>query len=263
MKNFSVDDLIVLYEDNQIIVVVKPQNVPSCPDETKDPDMLSVVKEYVKKKANKTGDAFIGLVHRLDRPTGGVMVFAKTSKAAERLSEQIKNGDFDKEYYCVICGVPENKKGRLVNYLKKNEKLNKVEVVTLSEEGAKEAILEYEVKQIVKTYCLCKVHLETGRTHQIRVQMATIGCPLFGDQKYALNHPETFGLGKLALWATKISFIHPVIKDRRSFIVYPPTEDKPWKAFDVNRYLNIAMVSSPYDISKQKEILQDIEVEDE
>ena len=261
-NNFTYKDLVVVYEDNHIIVVLNPQNVPSQADETKDMDMLTAVKQYIKVKNNKPGEAYVGLVHRLDRPTGGVMVFAKTSKAAERLCEQIKDGEFEKEYYAVVCGEPKLSKDTLTNYLKKDEKNNKVELATMSEEGSKKAVLHYEVKESKKGYSLCKIALETGRSHQIRVQMAAIGCPLYGDQKYGLDHPETFKVGKLALWATKLSFNHPVQKDRRTFIVYPPVEEAPWKAFEVNRYLNIGVISNPYEISRQKENLASIATED-
>ena len=132
----------------------------------------------------------------------------------------------------------------------------------MSETGAKKAVLHYEVKEVVKGYALCKVTLETGRSHQIRVQMASIGCPLYGDQKYGIDHPETFKVGKLALWATRLSFNHPVQQDRRTFIVYPPVEEAPWKAFEVNRYLNIGVISNPYEVSRQKENLSTIATED-
>lgn len=143
------ENLDVIYEDNHIVVVVKPQNVPSQADESGDLDMLSMVKAYVKEKYNKPGEAYIGLVHRLDRPTGGIMVFARTSKAANRLSEQIKNGEFVKTYYCVTDGIPKESEGHLVNYLKKDD--NIVKIVPMSETGAKRAETIYKVLEVEKT----------------------------------------------------------------------------------------------------------------
>jgi len=134
----------ILYEDNHIIVVSKPQGVPSQPDESKDEDMLTKVKNYIKEKYNKPGEAFVGLVHRLDRPTGGAMVFAKTSKAASRLSEQMREGDFDKTYYAVVCGRPRDAKGKIVSFLKKDEKTNMAIIVPQTTNGAKRAELDYE-----------------------------------------------------------------------------------------------------------------------
>ena len=259
MENFSYKDLVVLYEDNHIIVVLKPQNVPSQQDETKDMDMLTAVKEYIKVKANKPGNVYVGLVHRLDRPTGGVMVFAKTSKAAERLCEQIKTGEFQKEYLCITCGVPKAKEGRLVHYLKKDEKNNIVNVVGMATDGAKKAILNYEVKEVVNGYALCKINLETGRSHQIRVQMASIGCPLYGDQKYG-GKKETFSR-PLALWAVKLTITHPTTKERCSYYIYPPTEEAPWKAFEVSRFLSVGAMDNPYFIVREQ--LKDIELDED
>lgn len=258
MERFSYKDLVVLYEDNHIIVVMKPQNVPSQQDETKDMDMLTAVKEYIKVNAKKPGNVYVGLVHRLDRPTGGVMVFAKTSKAAERLCEQMKNGEFEKEYLCITCAEPKEKSATLVNYLKKDEKNNIVNIVPMATDGAKKAILHYEVKEVVSGYALCKVILGTGRSHQIRVQMARIGCPLYGDQKYG-GKKETFSR-PLALWAVRLSFTHPVTKERRSFFVYPPTEDAPWKAFEVSRFLSVGVISTPYSLVKEQ--LKEIQVDE-
>ena len=261
MIEFTYKDLQVVYEDNHIIVVLKPQGVPSQSDKTNDVDMLSVVKEYIKVKANKPGNVYVGLVHRLDRPTGGVMVFAKTSKAAARLSEQFKNkdsGECEKEYFCVTCGVPKEKTKRLVHYLKKNERTNVSEIATLTTTGAQEAILDYEVKQVVGDYALCKVKIETGRHHQIRAQMAAIGCPISGDSKYGARAESL--TRPLALWAVKLTITHPTEKDRRTFIVYPPTEQAPWKAFEVSRFLNANAMDNPYSIVKEQ--LKDLQLDD-
>lgn len=219
----------VLYEDNHIIVVEKPHNIPTQEDETKDKDMLSLVKEYVKEKYNKTGNVYIGLVHRLDRPTGGVMVFARTSKAASRLSEQIRNHTLTKTYLTVTVGTPKERKYRLINYLLKNEKTNRVSIVPQLTTGAKEAILDYEVIESYKKYSLIKVNLITGRSHQIRVQFKNIGCPVFGDMKYGGE-----GMVKgynLALWCYELKFEHPTTREKMTFKAYPNEEQIPWKDF--------------------------------
>ena len=142
--NFTIDDVNILYEDNHVIVAVKPQNMPSVPDELGDADMHTVLKEYIKQKENKPGDAFLGVVHRLDRPTGGVMMFAKTSKAAERLTRAVKEREVEKKYLAVINGRLKSDRGTLVNWLRKNPSTNVVSVVTSLTEGAKEARLDYE-----------------------------------------------------------------------------------------------------------------------
>lgn len=259
MKNFDYKNLVVLYEDNHIIVVVKPQNVPSQADESKDMDMQTAIKKYLIEKYNKPGAAYLGLVHRLDRPTGGVMVFAKTSKAAERLCNQIKTGEFEKEYLCVTCGVPKNKQDTLVHYLAKDELNNKVSVVPMATEGAKKAVLHYDVLESFGGFSLLKVRLETGRSHQIRTQLSFIGCPLFGDVKYGANE-KSRGFN-LALWATKLTFIHPTTKEKQTFIVYPPVDENPWKQFEINKELQVGSIASSYsfhrDIENIKELLSD------
>jgi 23S rRNA pseudouridine1911/1915/1917 synthase len=174
----------IVYEDNHILVVVKPQNIPSQGDETGDPDMLTILKEYLKEKYGKEGDAFLGLVHRLDRVTGGVMVFAKTSKAAERLFDSMTEGDFEKKYMAVVNGTPKEKQNRLTHYLIKNEKRNIVQVAPMTSEGAKLAELDYKVLSEKNGLSLVMIRLLTGRSHQARVQMATIGTPILGDTKY-------------------------------------------------------------------------------
>ena len=156
----TTEDLIILYEDNHVIVVLKPQMVACCPDESGDSNLFDVVKEYIRVTYAKPGNVYLGLVHRLDRPTGGVMVFAKTSKAAARLSEQMKNGGFEKKYYAVLCGTPFKKKAVLENYLRKNSVNNTVYVCTQTEEGAKFASLEYEIKAEKGALAL-----EIGRAH--------------------------------------------------------------------------------------------------
>lgn len=213
------EPLKILYEDNHIIVVVKPVNVPSQADKTGDEDMLTLIKKYIKEKYNKPGEVYLGLVHRLDRPTGGVMVFAKTSKSASRLSEQIRENKMHKKYLCIVDGKLEKEKGTFKDYLLKNEKTNTSKVVKEGTKNAKEAILDYEVVKYNEEINLSviKVDLHTGRHHQIRVQFASRGHSLSGDQKYG-----TRGRGKqLALWAYSLSFIHPTQKKEMNFEAYP------------------------------------------
>ncbi len=209
----------VIYEDNHIIVVEKTVNIPSQGDKTGDIDMLTLVKRYIKEKYNKPGEVYLGLVHRLDRPVGGVMVFARTSKAAARLSEQVRNKDFKKKYLVIVDGKFEKNKGTLEDYLLKNEKTNTSKVVKEGTKNAKLAILDYEVLKYNKEINLSvvKVNLHTGRHHQIRVQMANAGHSICGDQKYG-----TRGRGKqICLWAYELTILHPITKEEMTFKVLP------------------------------------------
>lgn len=203
----------VLYEDNHIIVVIKPVNIPVCLDESNDKDLLSMVKEYLEKKYNKK-NAFVGLVHRLDRPVGGVMVFAKTSKAASRLSDQIRKKEFEKKYYAVVMGKIEES-GRYVDKLEKNNKTN----ISFVSNNGKECILNFKRIKTNNEMSLVSIDLETGRSHQIRVQFSYHGYPLYGDQKYnkkAKMHTQ------IALFAYSLSFLHPISKERVCFSVELP-----------------------------------------
>ena len=205
----------VIYEDNHIIVVEKKPNIPSQADKTGDIDMLTLVKDYIKKKYNKPGNVYLGLVHRLDRPVGGVMVFAKTSKAASRLSDQVRQKAFKKEYLAVVDGKIEDKVGTLEDYLYKDERNNISKVVNKGKKNAKFAKLDYDVIKYdeVKNLSLVKVNLHTGRHHQIRVQLSNFGHSIFGDQKYG-----TRGKGKqIALWAYKLTIEHPITKEKMTF----------------------------------------------
>ncbi len=227
---------VILYEDNQIIVAVKPHNVPTQEDSSGDPDFLNIIKEYVKIKYNKPGNAFIGLVHRLDRPTGGVMVFARNSKAAERLTKQIQAGEMTKKYLAVTVGTPRDMRARLGDWLVKNEKENTVTVSVAKVEGAKFAELDYKVLEYNSKVALLDVNLYTGRSHQIRAQLANIGNPVFGDAKYG---GDTIAKGyNLALWAYQLTFSHPTTKQTMVFKVFPPLEKNPWKLFQVEKYIN-------------------------
>ena len=209
----------ILYEDNHIIVVEKPPNVPSQADKTTDEDMLTIIKKYIKEKYNKPGNVYLGLVHRLDRPVGGVMVFAKTSKAASRLSEQVRNKTFKKEYLAIVDGKLDVKSGTLEDYLVKNERNNLSKVTNKETKNAKYAKLDYEVLKYSKEINLSvlRILLHTGRHHQIRVQLANMGHSICGDQKYG-----TRGRGKqISLWAYKLTIEHPITKESMTFIDVP------------------------------------------
>ena len=230
------EDLTILHEDNHIIVVLKPQNVPTCEDSSKDKDLLTMIKEYIKETYDKQGNVYLGLVHRLDRPTGGVMVFAKSSKAASRLSEQMREGDFEKRYYATLVGTPREEKATLTHYMKKNAVNNMVYVCEPTVEGAKFAELDYKVLESKNDLSLVDVRLHTGRSHQIRVQMNAIGCPVYGDMRYG---GEKAKKGYLALWAYYLAFTHPVSKERMVFRVQPPKENTPWSLFNTEKSVTI------------------------
>ncbi len=226
----------ILYEDNHILVVLKPQMTACCPDESKDDNLLDQIKNYLKITYNKPGNVYVGLVHRLDRPTGGVMVYAKTSKAAARLTAGLQAGEFEKKYLTVLCGSLDTERGILSNYLRKNTVNNMVYICTPTEDGAKYAELDYKVIENKSKYTLAEVRLHTGRTHQIRVQMAGISHPIYGDMRYGGAFAQK---GKLALWAYSLSFLHPITKERLKFIAFPPESETPWKAFDLSKIAEI------------------------
>ncbi len=227
----------VLYEDNHLLVVLKPQNVPTQADSSGDEDLLTRLKDYLVKKYNKQGNAYLGLVHRLDRPTGGVMVFAKTSKAAARLCEQIRSddGEFEKTYAAVVVGRP-NRTGRVEHYLVKDAQANTVTVAPSSLEGAKKAVSEIEILDERDGLSLVRVKLITGRTHQARVQLKALGCPIVGDGRYGGD--KLVKSPHLALWAYKLSFPHPTSGDKMKFLAAPPQEF-PWTEFDTESLTDI------------------------
>ncbi len=215
----------IIFEDNHLLVVEKPVNMPVCQDASKDLDLLTVLKAYLKEKYNKPGNVYLGLIHRLDRPVGGVMVFAKTSKAASRLSDSLRRKLFKKTYLAVVCGQAENK-CHLQDYLIKDSKTNMVSVT--SKEKGKLAILDYYLIKTKDDLSLVEIDLQTGRSHQIRVQMSNASLPLWGDQRY---NPNSRKGQQIALYANKLSFPHPITKETVCFTCYP-TSDKIWSYFD-------------------------------
>lgn len=222
-------NLKVIYEDNHIIVVEKPANIPSQGDKTGDLDMLTIIKAYLKEKYNKPGNVYLGLVHRLDRPVGGVMVFAKTSKAAARLSEQVREKVFKKKYLVIVNGKFEEKKGTLKDYLLKNERLNKSRVVEEGTKNSKYAELDYEVLKYDKeqNLSLLKINLHTGRHHQIRVQLSSRDHSIYGDAKYNGRGSAR----QLYLWAYELTIQNVISKEEMTFTSIPEKE-KAWKILE-------------------------------
>ncbi len=216
----------VLYEDNHLIVAIKPAGILSQSDGSNAPDILTILKAYIKDKYQKPGEVYLGLVHRLDRPVSGVMVFARTSKAASRLSEQIRTRRVEKIYRCVVNGVLEGE-GRLENFISKDEASNTVTVSDVKKPGFKASYLDYRALASKDGMTLVEVKLGTGRSHQIRAQMAHAGHPLIGDQKYGKKDNRT---KDIALEAYKLSFEHPV---KREFITFeaPVPDTFPWSLF--------------------------------
>lgn len=214
----------ILYEDNHLLVVEKPINILVQSDYTQDLDLLTLLKQDLKKRYNKPGNVYLGLVHRLDRPVGGVMVFAKTSKAASRLSEQVRTHKLEKVYHAIVYGKVKEK-DQLHDYLLKDTKTNMVVV----DKNGKEAILDYEIINYLpkEDLSLVKIHLKTGRSHQIRVQFSSRNHPLYGDQRY--NKQAKVG-EQIALFASSLSFYHPITKEKMTFTLPLPTR-KPWHLF--------------------------------
>ncbi len=216
----------VLYEDNHVLVVEKPCNVVVQADNTQDADMLTLCKAYLKEKYNKPGNVYLGLVHRLDRPVGGVMVFAKTSKAASRLSDAIRKHEVVKEYVAVLDGTLPKQEDRLLDYLEKDHRTNMVKVT--DEKHGKFSALHYETLAVKNNQTLVHIYLETGRPHQIRVQFSSRKAPLLNDQRY---HPHP-AKGQIALWAVRLTFPHPTTKENITITDLPGKEGN-WNGFQV------------------------------
>ena len=220
----------VIYEDNHIIVVNKTASEIVQGDKTGDTPLSEMVKQYLKEKYNKPGNVFIGVVHRLDRPVSGLVVFAKTSKALTRLNEMFRNGEVKKTYWAIVKKRPAQLEGTLVHWLVRNAKENKSYPFIKEVENSKEAILHYKLIGHSQNYNLLEVDLQTGRHHQIRCQLARIGCPIKGDLKYGA--PRSNPDGSISLHARKLSFIHPVSKEPIE-LVAPVPEDNLWNGFEM------------------------------
>jgi 23S rRNA pseudouridine1911/1915/1917 synthase len=216
------DNLQVLFEDNHLIIVNKRAGDITQGDKTGDIPLSDIVKEYIKDKYNKPGNVFLGVVHRLDRPTSGVIIFARTSKALERLNKMLREKSIQKTYWAVVKNQPKKKNDTLVNYLKKNPKNNKSTAYNKEIEGSKKAILHYKTIKQLDNYSLLEIDLETGRHHQIRCQLSNIGSPIKGDLKYGFNRSNKDG--SIHLHARKIQFTHPVSKEELKLIAPTPNE---------------------------------------
>ncbi|SDH85097.1 23S rRNA pseudouridine1911/1915/1917 synthase [Alteribacillus persepolensis] len=215
----------ILYEDNHLLFVEKPVNIPVQEDRSKDKDLLTFLKEDLKVRYQKPGNVYLALVHRLDRPVGGAMVFAKTSKAASRLSDAIRRNAIQKNYLAVVRGKPPKNRDVIEDYLIKDRRKNKVSTAPPHHKNAKKSVLEYEMIDSRKDVSLLSIRLHTGRPHQIRVQLASRGCPLYGDQKYGkdVNQPGQ----QIALWSHTLAIEHPTKKEEIKIHSNPPNE-YPW-----------------------------------
>ena len=247
----------VLYEDNHVLVAVKPPNMLSQADATGDPDILSMMKEYIRERYQKPGNVYLGLVHRLDRPVGGLMVFARTSKAAARLSAQLQTHDMGREYVCVVYGEAEEK-FTLTDYLVHDPILNRQVVCEADAKGGKLAILHGRCVAQRGGTSLCVIRLETGRKHQIRAQMSNAGLPLWGDARYGSGMAGQ----QIALWGFKLTFSHPVTHEKMTFHAMP--DGNIW-----NLYADLLVVPedtdekrAPEQIHIQQEVVQKLEAFD-
>ena len=221
------DNLLVLYEDNHMIIINKRPGDIVQGDKTGDPPLSEIVKQYIAKKYQKKGNVFLGVVHRLDRPTSGIVIFARTSKALERLNKMLRDKQIKKTYWAIVKNKPEKVSDTLIHYLKKNPKNNKSTVFPRESEGCKKAILHYKLIKELDNYYLLEIDLETGRHHQIRAQLSAINCAIKGDLKYGFNRSNPDG--GICLHAREIQFIHPVSKE--NIDITAKTPDSPiWKS---------------------------------
>lgn len=207
--------LAILHADNHLLVVVKPAGNPTVPDESGDPSLLELAKEWIRASAHKPGAVFLGVVHRLDRPVSGVVVFARTSKAAERLGEQLRARTLEKLYLGVAEGLPRGRSGELRQWLLKDERANRVEVVDPGRRGAREALTRWRLRGVLGAHALLELEPLTGRSHQLRVAAATLGCPLLGDLKYGAREPLPDR--SIALHALRLVLEHPTRRERLAF----------------------------------------------
>ncbi len=222
----TASNLRVLYEDNHIIAINKRPGDIVQSDKTGDPPLSDVVKQYIKKKYDKPGEVFLGTVHRLDRPVSGIVLYARTSKALTRLNEMFKEKELDKSYWAIVQGKPPKQADKLTNFLIKDEAKNKSRILQKEQPGSKKAILNYKLLGSGDNYSYLEVLLETGRHHQIRVQLSSIGCIIKGDLKYGAKRSNSDG--SICLHARKLEFIHPVKKEKM-LIVAPVPEENIWR----------------------------------
>lgn len=218
----------IIYEDNHLLIINKKAGQLVQGDKTGDESLLDLIKNHIKKRDQKPGNVFLGLVHRIDRPTSGLVIYAKTSKALTRLTQMVKNREIQKTYWAVVSKNEIPASGRLVHYLQKNEKTNKATVFIKPTDNAKESILNYQILKQLDNFQLLEIDLETGRHHQIRAQLSKIGVPIKGDLKYggARSNPD----GGIHLHARKLQFVHPVTKERVQVTAPVPAGDPVWKA---------------------------------
>lgn len=219
----------VVYEDNHIIIVNKNASEIVQGDKTGDTPLSETVKQYLKEKYNKPGNVFLGVTHRLDRPVSGLVVFAKTSKALARLNEMFRNGEVKKTYWAVVKNCPQQEDGELVNFLVRNEKQNKSYAYDKEVKDSKKAVLRYKLIGRSQNYFLLEVDLQTGRHHQIRCQLAKMGCPIKGDLKYGF--PRSNPDGSICLHSRRVQLLHPVSKEMVD-VVAPVPDDNLWKGFE-------------------------------
>ncbi len=224
-KDFNASQIV--YEDNHLMVINKKAGQLVQGDKTGDESLLASIKNFIKKRDDKPGNVFLGLVHRIDRPTSGLVIYAKTSKSLSRLTQMVKNREIKKTYWAIVAKEMIPQSQRLVNYLKKNEKNNKAIVFPKATEGAKEAILTYRQIKTLDNYLLLEIDLETGRHHQIRAQLSKIGVPIKGDLKYGASRSNPDG--GISLHARKLEFEHPVTKNNIIIEASVPQTDSIWK----------------------------------
>lgn len=210
----------IIYEDNHLILINKTPGELSQSDITNDPSLVDELKDYLKIKYQKKGNVYLGLVNRLDRPTSGILIFAKTSKSLTRMNKLFKTRDIKKTYYAITEKCPDQASGQLINHLKKNQSKNKSFIVNRDDPKSKKAILNYKLIKKLKNYFLLEIILETGRHHQIRCQLSNIGCHIKGDIKYGAKRPNKDR--SICLHSYKIEFIHPVSKKELSIVARPP-----------------------------------------
>lgn len=230
MSRTNIHNLQIIYEDNHLLVVNKRAGDLVQGDKTGDECLADIIKSYIKKRDNKPGNVYLGVVHRLDRPTSGAVIFAKTSKALPRLNKMLQEKEIHKTYWAVVKNPPPKIEDTLIHYMQRNTKQNKSYAYAENTSNRKKAILHYSTKAKLTNYTLLEIELETGRHHQIRSQLASIGCPIKGDLKYGFNRSNQDA--SIHLHALKIKFEHPVKKESIELIAPLPNEDNLWREIE-------------------------------